>query len=618
MADEETIPVEPLESGDPSRVGPYRLLGRLGQGGMGSVYLARGADDRPIAVKTLLGRFANDAEFRHRFRREVDRARQVPPFCTAEVFDADPDHDPPYLVVEYVEGPSLTEAVRTRGPFTPANLHGLAIGVAAALTAIHSAGVIHRDLKPSNVMLALGGPKVIDFGIAREIDSSTVLSSSKPGQLIGTVPYMAPERLDSSGAPLTPAVDVFAWGALIAYAGTGRNPFATDSLPATVARILTRPPNLDGLDASLRPLVEQSLAKNPADRPTAHQLLQRLLGRPSDDERELGTTVEETIKNLYTVRDVPDATHTDTPTATTTAVVATVADDDSGGGRPGGTGIRRRPRPVAVVVAAAAAVAVAALALILLPNWGGTPGGSSATPGRTLAASGPFQIALGDLLTKDRPAAGAGNIESPGAQDVYEFTAEKGQKIFLDARESAPNLNWILYDPEESIVFGGTGMNNEFSQMPEDQGPHTLAFDGTYQLVVYGKADAVGTYRAKLWSVPSQETVTLRLGEQISDGQPAAGAGNIETPGAQDVYEFTAEKGQKIFLDARESAPNLNWILYDPEESIVFGGTGMNNEFSQMPEDQGPHTLAFDGTYQLVVYGKADAVGTYRVKVEAR
>jgi eukaryotic-like serine/threonine-protein kinase len=257
---------------------------------MGTVFLAEPPDGRPVAIKMIRSDLAGDAEFRRRFRGEVERAQQVPPFCTAEVLDADHDHDPPYLVVEYVDGPSLAAVVEERGPLSPANLHGLAIGVATALTAIHGAGVIHRDLKPSNVLLAPGSPKVIDFGIARAAEGTT--GSTRADQLIGTVAYMAPERFGPiASRALTPAADIFAWGAVVAYAGTGRTPHGADSPPAVAARILTQPPDLDGLVAPLRELVEQALAKNPADRPTARELLDRLLTAGSYHSRDLAVAL---------------------------------------------------------------------------------------------------------------------------------------------------------------------------------------------------------------------------------------------------------------------------------------------------------------------------------------
>ncbi len=265
-----------LRASDPVQLGPYKLLRRLGEGGMGSVYLAEGADHATVALKVIRADLAEEPEFRRRFRSEVTRAQQVPPFCTAEVLDADPDHETPYLVVEYVDGPSLSEVVTDRGPLTQANLYGLAIGVATALTAIHGAGVIHRDLKPSNVLLAPGTPKVIDFGIARATEGPD--GETRTDQLMGTVAYMAPERLDPAvDGTLTPAADIFAWGAVVTYAATGHVPFSGDTSPATAIAILTQRPNLDGVSEPLRTLVRRSLAKKPASRPTARELLDELL-----------------------------------------------------------------------------------------------------------------------------------------------------------------------------------------------------------------------------------------------------------------------------------------------------------------------------------------------------
>src|SRR3954451_21041860 len=269
----------PLHRDDFTTLGPYRLAGRLGTGGMGVVYLGLDQQDRYVAIKLVHARLAGDPEFRDRFRSEVERARQVPSFCTAEVLDADLDHTPPYLVVEYVDGPSLAQVVHERGPLSPSHLHSVAVGVATALTGIHGAGVIHRDIKPENVLLAPGSPKVIDFGIARAFEVTS--QHTQTGQWVGTVSYMAPERFsDRPGTPLTPAADIFAWGCVVAYAGTGQTPFHGDSPEATAARILTQPPHLDGLSEPPRGLAEAAVPMDPAARPPARGLLALLVSGP--------------------------------------------------------------------------------------------------------------------------------------------------------------------------------------------------------------------------------------------------------------------------------------------------------------------------------------------------
>jgi hypothetical protein len=271
-----------LRPTDPRRLGRYRLEARLGQGGMGTVYLGRSREGRPVAVKVIKPEFVYDEEFRGRFRSEVTRARQVPPFCTAEVIDADADHETPYLVTEYVDGPSLAEVVADQGSLTGGSLHSVAVGVATALAAIHGAGVIHRDLKPRNVLFALGTPKVIDFGIARAFEATSQHTATD--QMVGTVAYMAPERFDTAtDRALGPAADVFAWGVVVAYAATGRTPFNADSPVATAARILTQPPNLAGVPEPLRELVAASLDKDPERRPTAAELLDRLVATGASD-----------------------------------------------------------------------------------------------------------------------------------------------------------------------------------------------------------------------------------------------------------------------------------------------------------------------------------------------
>ncbi|MEU6426124.1 glycoside hydrolase family 6 protein [Microbispora sp. NPDC046973] len=260
-----------LRAGDPHQVGPYRLLRRLGEGGMGTVYLGEAPNGTHVAVKLLHHTIAADPDFRRRFRREVEAAKRVARFCTAAVLDAEVDGETVYLVTEYVPGPTLREAVERDGALRGSSLDGLAVSIATALRAIHAAGIIHRDLKPGNVLLSPIGPKVIDFGVAHLSDTATHSSA-----VVGTPSFMSPEQFD--GGPLTPASDVFAWAGTVAYAGTGHAPFGNGPLPVVINRVINGEPDLTGLDGPLGTLVARALAKNPAERPTVQDILDTLTG----------------------------------------------------------------------------------------------------------------------------------------------------------------------------------------------------------------------------------------------------------------------------------------------------------------------------------------------------
>ncbi|MEU4229039.1 serine/threonine-protein kinase [Nonomuraea sp. NPDC026600] len=261
-------------SGESSQIGRYRLLSVLGRGGMGTVHLAEDPSGQRVAIKVINAELSQHEQFRMRFRREADAAQRVRRFCTAAVLEAALEGDQLYVVTEYVPGPNLEEAVRQSGPLKGSSLDALAVSVATALTAIHGAGVVHRDLKPSNVLLSPVGPRVIDFGIARALD--TLGGVTGTGELIGTPRYMAPEVL--RGDPVSPACDVFSWGSLIVYAASGKAAFGGDTLPATVYQVLNSEPALDAVEPGLRELVRAALRKDPAARPTAQQLLDHLVG----------------------------------------------------------------------------------------------------------------------------------------------------------------------------------------------------------------------------------------------------------------------------------------------------------------------------------------------------
>jgi hypothetical protein len=268
-----------LQPADPQLIGPYQLLGRLGAGGMGRVFLGMSAVGRPVAVKVVHAELAADPEFRARFGSEVAAARKVSGLFTALVVDADVDAPVPWLATAYVAGPSLSEAVKSCGPLTADSLLALAAGLAKSLAAIHVAGVVHGDLKPANVLLALDGPRVIDFGISQAAEATPL---GRAGLVVGTPSYMAPEQ--ATGNEVGPPSDVFSLGAVLAFAATGRKPFGAGPPSAVLERVIGGTADLKGAPAEVRPLIERCLAKDPGLRPTTAELLAEVTAAQSARE----------------------------------------------------------------------------------------------------------------------------------------------------------------------------------------------------------------------------------------------------------------------------------------------------------------------------------------------
>ncbi|WEV24735.1 serine/threonine-protein kinase [Streptomyces sp. 71268] len=260
---------KPLEGDDPTTVAGYRLSAKLGSGGMGKVYLSYTLGGRAVAIKVIRPEFSEDAEFRRRFRQEVKAAQRVQGLYTAPVIDSDPDGPTPWLATAYVPGPSLAESVAQHGKLPVSTVLFLVAGIAEALQVIHGAGIVHRDLKPSNVLLADDGPRVIDFGIARAADATSLTSS---GVTVGTPTFMAPEQ--AAGREVTPATDIFALGQVAAYAAIGTPAFGEGTSHGVLYRIVHEEPDLTGLPAELSDLVGRCLRKDPAARPALAEILQ--------------------------------------------------------------------------------------------------------------------------------------------------------------------------------------------------------------------------------------------------------------------------------------------------------------------------------------------------------
>ncbi|MCQ8774454.1 serine/threonine-protein kinase [Streptomyces telluris] len=397
--------MEPLLPEDPQVIGAYRLLGRLGAGGMGRVYLGRSAGGRTVAVKAVHPHFALDEQFRARFRREVEAARSVGGAWTAPVLDADPDAAVPWVATGYVAGPSLTEAVLAGGPQPGRTVRALGAGLAEALAAVHALGLVHRDVKPSNVLLTLDGPRLIDFGIARATDGTASLTAT--GVSVGSPGYMAPEQILGHG--VTGAADVFSLGAVLAYAATGEPPFAGDGAAVLLYKVVHEAPVLGpGLTGELRSLVGECLAKDPAARPAPEEVARRLApegaGALVGAGWLPGPVVERVSRRAVELLDLeggaptaPDAGPLRADAAPPPAGAAPSPEDavpppwgaglppaaEAADPSPGAGAGRRRTKAVLAAVGAlllAAAVAVV-LSLGLLPGGDGGKGGAGTTTG---------------------------------------------------------------------------------------------------------------------------------------------------------------------------------------------------------------------------------------------
>ncbi|MGI5451864.1 endo alpha-1,4 polygalactosaminidase [Streptomyces sp. CA-249302] len=361
-----------LSPGDPESMGGYTLVDRLGSGGMGVVYLGLSESGRRVAVKVVHAPYAQDEEFRTRFRQEVAAARRVSGAFTAPVVDADPDAQQPWMATLYVPGRTLSDVVAKEGPLRGRALRVLALGLVEALTDIHRVGMVHRDLKPSNVLMAEDGPRVIDFGISYAVDNEALTVT---GRLIGTPPFMSPEQF-AAPREVTGASDVFSLGSLLVYAATGNRPFDGSSPYLTGYQVMYEAPELYGVDEPLRSIAERCLDKDPAARPGLDEL-RRLLRALPDSAAPVAP-----IAPLATAAEAPDSVEADTRMSRGRAVPPAPAVDggttETGGRR---TGHGRRRRRVLVGIAVALAVTGVSIAAVRMGSDHDSASSSSSSSG---------------------------------------------------------------------------------------------------------------------------------------------------------------------------------------------------------------------------------------------
>ncbi|MFJ8754921.1 PQQ-binding-like beta-propeller repeat protein [Streptomyces sp. NPDC102441] len=450
--------MQPLQPDDPGQVGGYRLLARLGTGGMGTVYLGRSPGGRQVAVKLVQERFSRDAHYRARFRREVTAAQTVTGAFTAALLDAAPDAEVPWLVMEYLPGQSLRQAVGSYGGLPPTALRLLAAALAEALADIHRAGLAHRDLKPGNIMLTARGPRVIDFGIARPEDATAI---TLPGALLGTPGFMSPEQ--ASGGFAGPAGDVFALGAVLVFTATGQEPFTAEDRAATLERVRVARTDLGGItDRGLRALVTACLRREPERRPSAAAVLHRL-GEPAASVHGTGwlpAPLAEAIDRCVTRPDLPPdpaaamadlAVRAAPPSETTAEPTAVTAGACAGSGNVGSRSPSRRSLLLAAAgmpVAASAAVALAETVLSASDDGQApsrssssrSPSQSRATTARPASATRQWKTRVVDDDRHHPDLYNAGDVvvaASSGQNDVRAFDPRTGRILWSRAADTS-------------------------------------------------------------------------------------------------------------------------------------------------------------------------------------
>ena len=534
---------------------------------MGQVFLGESPGGRMVAVKVIHPALAADGQFRARFAREVDAARRVGGFHTAPVVDADPYADPPWMITAYIDGPSLQEAVDRGGPLPPERVRRLGAGLAEGLAAIHACGLVHRDLKPGNVIMAADGPRIIDFGIARAAGASSLTSA---GVVVGTFGYMSPELL--SGQAAGPACDVFALGCVLAFATTARPPFGDDLAAAVMFRVISGPPDLDGLaDHDLHQLIVSCLAKDPGDRPAVDAVLTALairvpapvaVGPPAPASASVG----------------PEArTHAPLPSAAPTGPGqhARPAPRTTPPGRPRRRASRRR---AGALIAAGTAIAALAATLPLLLSTGHPRAAPGHTPSAGPSASSRETVHSTSSPGSSHRATSSPGTSSPSPKPIPTSTIAPRNVAFLNV--NATGVADVTFSPDGSLVAAGaldrgptyvwdivTGQRTALAD-PASYGVNAVAFSPDGKLL----ATADGNDNVYLWAMPSGKLLAT-LTDARAGGAPyavtfsrdsrlvAVGEGDNQT----DLWDVATRRLLSVLKDASP----ITAVAFSPDDKLL-------------------------------------------------
>lgn len=560
--------IEPVADTDPSILGPYMLVGRIGAGGMGAVYAGIAEDGRHSALKVVHPHFASDPEFLARFGREVDLVARVDAACTPDFHGADLSAETPWLATEYVPGPTLRGHVREKGALSGGMLMAVAVGLAEALQAIHSAGVVHRDLKPGNVIMSPQGPKVLDFGIARALEGTTLTST---GGIIGTPGWMAPEQYE--GTEASPSSDMFSWAALVYFAATGREPFGRGAVDVVSHRTRNETPALAGVPEEVLGLVRAGLGRDPGQRPTAAQALEELTGRWS--RTQVGAGAQEPAQDAPVV----------------------IAAEWSGVDVPEPRKVRRSRRGLLLLLAAASVLVLGLLGswIFLVPSTDGPDGGASVEEDEGLAVETDPEDPAAVAQEAVELARGAESFESAyfmtgtelGDPPWQEFTyTEDPEPVYWQSDMGGPALSEIIEigeGPDE--VIRNSRMRNEGVEDAFYRDPADEAYDSRRELwedwlgrvtevveqaqeVTYGGATEVGVAEG----ISEDERVDEGLGGSVSGHHYTGSLPSSIEEGESDAHFFHLWIGE-------DGYPQL--LLIHEEWTVDSGQDAVDNHVDE-------------------------------------